>query len=194
MPRRPEQFEEIREKSREKILSASLDLFANKGYDATSIESIAKKAGISKGLIYNYYDSKKDILIAIFSDARDQGEHIIESLKSGNNAAQKVRGIVEMYFDMLEKNPEYFKLIAVLSLQPGVMEDTKEWTGEMFKRNQELIGSIFNKGKHKDPIKGLMLDAMLDGILLNFIRYGSKYPMAALKERIINEYCTPKKK
>jgi TetR/AcrR family transcriptional regulator len=53
MPRRPEQFEAIREKSREKIFSASLELFANKGYDATSIESIAKKAGISKGLIYN---------------------------------------------------------------------------------------------------------------------------------------------
>jgi len=194
MPRRPEQFEELREKSREKILSAALELFANKGYDATSIESIAKKAGISKGLIYNYYDSKKDILLAIFYDAIVQGETMIEKQKGVGSVQHRVEGMIEMYFDLLQGSPEYLKLLMVISLQPGVMADTKELTGEMFKRNQEMIGAVFNKGKDKDPIKGLMLDALLDGILLNYIRYGKKYPINELKKRMIQDYCAPENK
>jgi AcrR family transcriptional regulator len=194
MPRRPEQFEELREKSREKILSASLELFANKGYDATSIESIAKKAGISKGLIYNYYDSKKSILLAIFDDVMNEGEKLVNKQKNVSDAKERMKGMIEQVFDMLETSPEYLKLLMVLSLQPGVMEETKDFSQEMFKRNQQMIGSVFNKGKEKDPIKGFMLDAMIDGILLNYVRYGNQYPIAALKERIIKDYCTPEKK
>jgi len=193
MPRRPEQFEELREKSREKILSAALDLFANKGYDATSIESIAKAAGISKGLIYNYYESKKSMLVAIFEDAMALGERLIKKHKSSTDVNERAQGIIDTYFELLDQHPEYLKLLMVISLQPGVMEDTKEMTREMFKRNQEMMGSMFNKGKHKDTIKGLMLDALLDGILLNYIRYGKQYPVEELRKRMIKDYCTPEK-
>ncbi len=47
-PRTKAQFEEIRQKSRENIENIALELFALKGYHATSISQIAKKAGISR--------------------------------------------------------------------------------------------------------------------------------------------------
>jgi AcrR family transcriptional regulator len=193
MPRRPEQFEEIREKSREKILSAALELFANKGYGSTSIDSIAKKAGISKGLIYNYYESKKSILLAIYEDVMTQGELLVKRQEEIKNPSAKLRGMIDQVFDMMDKNPEYLKLLMVLSLQPGVMEDMKGFTKKMFKRNTEMVNSVFNTGRDKDPIRGLLLDAMIDGILLNHVRYGKQYPIAALKERLIKDYCSPKK-
>ena len=62
MPRTKKQFEEIRKSSREKILSVALELFAKKGYHATSISQIALKAKISKGLMYNYFASKEKLL------------------------------------------------------------------------------------------------------------------------------------
>src|ERR1700691_1391867 len=98
MPRRPEQFEEIREKSREKILSAALELFGNKGYDATSIDSIAKKAGISKGLIYNYFESKKSILLAIFGDAMKMGEDMIMGQMNIKDPLLRKKAIIELTF------------------------------------------------------------------------------------------------
>jgi AcrR family transcriptional regulator len=194
MPRRPEQFEEIREKSREKILSAALELFANKGYDSTSIDSIAKKAGISKGLIYNYYESKRSILIAIFEDVIGEGEKMVAKQKQIKDPLVRTRGMIEMVFDMMNNNPEYLKLLMVISLQPGVMEETKDFSAEMYRRNQEMVSSIYSKGDKKDRIKGLMLDALIDGIMLNHIRYGKEYPVNALKERIIKDYCFPAKK
>ena len=61
-PRTPTQFAEIRENKKKEILSAALDLFANEGYHQASIARIAKKANISKGLIYNYFNSKEELL------------------------------------------------------------------------------------------------------------------------------------
>ena len=53
MPRTKEQFEEIRSRTKQKILESALELFAEKGFKGTSISEIAKTANISKGLAYN---------------------------------------------------------------------------------------------------------------------------------------------
>lgn len=54
MPRTAEQLEHIRQESRERILSSALRLFARHGYAATSVRMIAREAGASLGLLYNY--------------------------------------------------------------------------------------------------------------------------------------------
>lgn len=56
-----------REDVRKKILDAAESLFAQKGFDATGIELIAKTAGITKSLIYYYFKSKDEILSDLFS-------------------------------------------------------------------------------------------------------------------------------
>ena len=63
MPRTPEENERIRQLSKEKIRAAAMKLFINQGYYATSISNVAKKAGISKGLLYNYYKGKEDLFL-----------------------------------------------------------------------------------------------------------------------------------
>jgi AcrR family transcriptional regulator len=192
-PRRPEQFEAIREKSREKILAAALELFGNKGYDATSIESIAKKAGISKGLIYNYFESKKSILLAIFGDAMKMGEDMIAGQINVKNPLLRKKAIIEMTFDMISERPEYMKLLTVMALQPGVMAETKEFTKNAYKKSEEWGQIITGKGKKEALIESLMIGALMDGITLNFIMYGERYPLKELKKEIIKVYCTTKR-
>ena len=62
MPKTAEQNKKIKEEKREIIISTALNLFAEKGFYNTSMEKIAKQASISKGLIYNYFESK-DVLL-----------------------------------------------------------------------------------------------------------------------------------
>ena len=52
-PRTKEQFEVIRKQSKDAIREAALELFAKNGFHNTSMHTIAKKAKVSKGLIYN---------------------------------------------------------------------------------------------------------------------------------------------
>ncbi|HSL89147.1 MAG TPA: helix-turn-helix domain-containing protein, partial [Ignavibacteriaceae bacterium] len=62
MPRTKGQFEAIRKESRQKILDAALEVFAKQGYHSATVDAITKTAGISKGLMYNYFKSKEDVL------------------------------------------------------------------------------------------------------------------------------------
>ena len=55
MPRSPSENERIRQMAKLKILETAMDLFIHQGYHATSISDVAKQAGISKGLLYNYF-------------------------------------------------------------------------------------------------------------------------------------------
>lgn len=66
--KRQKELEELR---REQILSVALQLFYHKGYTNTTISDIASAAGISKGLVYRYFDSKETILFA-YKDAMYQ--------------------------------------------------------------------------------------------------------------------------
>lgn len=47
------------------ILSAAIELFSEKGYEATATSEIAKKANVAEGTIFRYYKTKKDLLLAI---------------------------------------------------------------------------------------------------------------------------------
>ena len=67
-PKTEEQFEGIREARKEQIIRVGMELFSEQGYHASSIRQIAKAANISKGLMYNYFESKEILLIAIVNN------------------------------------------------------------------------------------------------------------------------------
>ena len=48
--------------ARERIINAAIELFSQKGYDATRVNDIASSANVNKALIYYYFKSKQDIL------------------------------------------------------------------------------------------------------------------------------------
>ena len=52
----------------EEILNAALALFTEKGFAATRMDDVAKQASISKGTLYNYFDSKENIFHAVVQE------------------------------------------------------------------------------------------------------------------------------
>jgi AcrR family transcriptional regulator len=57
--------EQLIEERRNQILDAAARLFAHKGYKGATIREIAREAGVAEGTIYNYFDSKHDLLISL---------------------------------------------------------------------------------------------------------------------------------
>ena len=68
-PRTAMQNREVRAVTRAKLLNAALELFAARGYAATSVDAIADEAGVSAGLLYHHFDSKAAVLNAIFEQS-----------------------------------------------------------------------------------------------------------------------------
>jgi len=59
-------FESLAEEKKKRILDAAIEEFAINGYDKASTNSIVKKAGISKGILFHYFESKKNLFLYIF--------------------------------------------------------------------------------------------------------------------------------
>jgi AcrR family transcriptional regulator len=122
MPRTKEQYEKIRQEKRQLIKETALSLFAANGYEATSISDIARSAGISKGLMYNYFTSKEELLETIWNELIVVFDKIIDTDNDGEITDSEAEYFIDSVFDMLINRREYWKLYFQLSFQPKVME------------------------------------------------------------------------
>ena len=193
-PKTKEQFEEIRQQSMDLIMQTALELFGHNGYHSTSISKIAQVAGISKGLIYNYFESKEDLLKKIILEAIETGEHLIEdALEETEDPFVQLKLLLESSFEMVKANLHYWKLVTSLAFQEDALEPVKDVIQEKNKLWMEIGLDLFTKTGAKDPLKEVLLfGATLDGIILHFMHIGEEYPLEEMKNFVIERFCTLK--
>ncbi len=186
-PRSAKQFDDIRLQKKELIMGAALELFAENGFHGTSISQIAKKAGISKGLTYNYFESKKDILDELITHGFNSVFENFDFNQDGVLTEQEFIQFIKQIFNLLRDNMEHWKLFFSLMLQPQVSksfsQDYKEKGEPMF---QILFKFIESQGS-KDSEGDLMaISAMLEGAFLYLIVAPDVFPMEIMEDKIIN--------
>ena len=87
------------------IRNAAIRVFARKGFHATRAEEIAEEAGIAVGTIYNYFESKAQILLSIFEREFDEEVGLYESLaKSGVSVRERFSKILSAHFARLAES------------------------------------------------------------------------------------------
>ena len=99
-------------KTKRKIFEASMKLFAEKGYDATSIEEITATVGVAKGTLYYHFSSKEEI----FNFLVDEGMKLLKnsiSIKTDkmNNSLDKLRAVVLIQIKLLFKYENFMTII-----------------------------------------------------------------------------------
>ena len=122
MPRTKEQNEAIRVEKQQLIMGAALKLFAEKGYDATSIDKIAKEAGISKGLLYSYFKSKEELLQVLITDLLVEFENAIDPNHDGTVTDEEALGFIDDIFSILMHRKREMQLYYQLAMQPQVID------------------------------------------------------------------------
>ncbi|MCW8875475.1 MAG: TetR/AcrR family transcriptional regulator [Kangiellaceae bacterium] len=88
-----------------KILTCAKQLFLEQGYKSTSIQTIANESGISKGAVYLYFNSKDEILLAIFRMLEEAVWQKVAEINSDPNLSAREkfrRQIVTFYNEILE--------------------------------------------------------------------------------------------
>jgi AcrR family transcriptional regulator len=113
-PRTPVQNEQIRKDSKHKITDAAFQLIAKNGYEATSIAMIAKSAGVSKGLLYNYFDSKEELVKALVLGAMEEGDKLLSEIYD-ENPTITLRNIFQWFFKEIRERPTHWKLMTELT-------------------------------------------------------------------------------
>ncbi len=86
-------------KTRNKIYKIAIDLMEKKGFDNITIEDISKKAGVSVGAFYHYFDSKNDILIEVFDRFDDYFKNEVRDKLTNENISEQII----LFFDYYAK-------------------------------------------------------------------------------------------
>ena len=145
-PKSKKQFDEIRQKSRAKIMEVALELFAQNGYHQTSISQIAKSAAISKGLMYNYFASKEELLTEIVMEAVQEFEKMSDTiLKMPNPPEEKLKWITESAIELVQKDVKHWRLLTSLGLQTDVLTKLRDILRIKSENGLELAELLFLK-------------------------------------------------
>ena len=121
-PRTPQQFEEIREEKRTHIMNVALEHFAIEGYHNTTISHIAKHAGISKGLMYNYFESKEELLSEIINRSMDEISLYFDPDKDGYLTEEEFELFLRKLFHIIREKISFWRLFYQFLIQKDVRE------------------------------------------------------------------------
>ncbi|MEU7138268.1 TetR/AcrR family transcriptional regulator [Nocardia sp. NPDC046473] len=95
---------------REEILDAAVRVFARKGFAASRIEDVAAEAGIAKGSVYLYFDSRDALLVGVFQSYAARSEQVLTELGTGaalDRLAELIRGTIEL----LAAHPDHARVL-----------------------------------------------------------------------------------
>jgi AcrR family transcriptional regulator len=184
-PRTEQQYEEIREGKKNLILDTALELFATEGYYPTSISKIAEQAGISKGLIYNYFKSKEDIIRTIIHKGIDDLFKIFDPNKDGVLTKDEIRYFIEQMFDIMHRDLQFWRLYFMVFVQPPVLKLVEARLSELIQSSLTMLANHFeSEGSEEPRIEAILLGAILDGTGFHFVMNPENFPVEKIKEPI----------
>jgi AcrR family transcriptional regulator len=157
MSPRTQRLERERKQRRDNIIKTAEWFFINQGYDQTMVDQIALKAGYSKATIYNYFNSKDDLFIAVVSKAFEKLFQIMENTMNAQDVEYELLILGNAYLTFVEEYPDYAGLFEAgrLNLVIGKVI-TKEET------NQDLTESEKEFRYHQLKIEKIMISVITE--------------------------------
>ncbi|HKA58817.1 MAG TPA: TetR/AcrR family transcriptional regulator [Gemmatimonadales bacterium] len=143
----------------EEIITAALFVFADRGFAATKLEDVARKAGVTKGTIYLYFENKDALFKALIRQT------IVPVIAKGEAIAQAFTGSARELFERLIR--EYWRLVGETSLAsiPRLMigeasnfpELARFYYEEVVTRGHRLMAGVLERGMKAGEFKKLDL-------------------------------------
>lgn len=188
-PRTTEQYKHIRFEKQKMIMDAAIEIFAEKTYQGASISLISKKAGISKGLMYNYFESKEALLKEIVKSASAKVWQHFDPNKDGILSPEEFFFFISKSIQVVKENINYWKLYSALMLQPIVIEVIKNDFDDVATHYASLILDLFKSRNIADP-EGelLMMSSMLKGAIIQYIAMPAHFPIDTFETKMIGYY------
>ena len=188
-PRTPKQFEEIRVEKKALIMQVALELFANKGYYPTSISLIAKKSKISKGLMYNYFESKEELLKAIIFHGFESLMDYFNPNHDGLLTTEELIHFIKKIIKTIKENVVYYRLYFSLMVQSPVMKLFEKELWALFSPFFKTIYDYFEREGYEDPTAEVsFFQSLLDGVGMTYVSDPDNYPIDAVAKKIISMY------
>ena len=176
-------------KTKRKIFETSMKLFAQKGYEATSIEEITATVGVAKGTLYYHFSSKEEIFNFLVEEGIKLLKNSIEIKTSKlDNAIDKLKAIILIQIKVLIK---YENIITIILSQIWGNESRnlacKKYVCEYLNTIEKIIIDGIEK-KQIIECNSTLLASSIFGVTCSSLIYKIKAQKDITIEDLYNEY------
>jgi AcrR family transcriptional regulator len=166
---------DVSQERKARIHQAALTCFHRKGYHRTTMDDIAAESGLSKGTLYWYFESKKDLFISMFRQAMDQfGQEMASIAAQDSSAADRLRANLSLFRAELAAMGAFFGIMLEAWALTRHDEDVEAMVRELYVPYVDLLTHILRDGSADGEFHvaspeatALVLMALFDGITLS---------------------------
>jgi AcrR family transcriptional regulator len=140
------------------ILEAARTVFAEEGFHEATVEDIAEAAGVAKGTVYLYYESKRDIYFAALKfGIAEMYSLLLQEIKKVSAPEEKLRALIAGKLAYFDENRDFFKIYYselgnIPSAHPsGIDNEFKA----LYQEQARLVESILREGARKKVVRNL---------------------------------------
>jgi len=141
---------EKKQASRQKILESAREVFFRDGFMAANLDEVAQKAGVAKGTLYRYFESKAELYVEVLAHNGEIFKQRMHETAAGpGSAADRIRRVSKFYFEHWVRNRDYFQIFWAIEnqsvigeLPPGVLGQVSELWAECI----EILAGIITQG------------------------------------------------
>jgi AcrR family transcriptional regulator len=98
---------------RARIEEAAARLFAERGYDTTTVEEIVEAAGVSKPMLYRHFESKRELHMRLMERRRDElaAEPLSKFLEGEGSPEERLAAMIDAWFAHVEQHPDTSRVL-----------------------------------------------------------------------------------
>lgn len=116
-----------REQRRAHFLDVAAELIVEEGIDAVTMEGVAARAGVSKGLGYAYFDNKEALLVALFErEMAELDRRIGEAVTAIDDFESRIRAMIGVLFEVTTERGVLMGTLQQAKLGDGPLEDKRQ--------------------------------------------------------------------
>jgi AcrR family transcriptional regulator len=188
-PRTAIQNQEVRAVTRARLLNSALELFASRGYAATSVDAIAEAAGVSAGLLYHHFDSKAAVLNAIFEQSLTDVQATFAAADQETDPADRLPALLRSAAAIVPRHRNFWAVWYGLRMQRDVLKSlgpsVVEFTAAIVRTLERYLADI---GWPDAAIEARLLFAQIDGLCQHYVLDPRRYPLEQVIGRLIARY------
>lgn len=176
-------------------MTTALEMFAREGYGHVSIAALARRAGISKGLMYNYFTGKEALLKEILNEGIEQIMTSLDPNRDGVLTEAEFELFIRKTFQLMHEKRVFFSKFFSMIIQPNVKAFLKESSlvGFMEQYFEMFINYFAAQGCEDPMLEMFELSVIIEGFGIMMLYYDdlADLPPELYKkyeERIIHKY------
>lgn len=183
--------ERKKRETRQKIFNASIKLFKEHGFEATTIDMISEEADVARGTIFLHFTSKEAILAHWGYERLQEIEERRDEWDFDDNCKQKVLRIYKIMNEVNLQNYDFIKVLIESSMKHRkVLESDKNVYIELRELFSDLIEDAQEKGRLKNKFNPLVAANMLENIYYNalydWVRSDGSWPLEEIMEEKVS--------